>query len=144
MTRSIYFILCFFWFLMSTPAVREPVYPVLQHEHTGRSSLAKEEYESKDMKTLFWNLWKSMGLRVFLSGEDEPGSKSSPFHRSLGRIIMLGICLTLIYLAIAKGFEPLLLIPIGFGGLFANVPIANIAGSEGLIGILYSAGIENG
>jgi oxaloacetate decarboxylase beta subunit len=35
---------------------------------------------------------------------------------------VIGICLLLIYLAIRKGFEPLLLIPIGFGGLLANIP----------------------
>ena len=38
------------------------------------------------------------------------------------------------YLAIIKkGFEPLLLVPIGFGGLLANIPIANMAGPDGML-----------
>ena len=57
---------------------------------------------------------------------------------------MILICLGLIYLAIAKKFEPLLLLPIGFGGLLANVPIADIAGPEGFLGIIYNTGVTNG
>ncbi len=62
----------------------------------------------------------------------------------LGRLVMLGIGLLLIYLAIAKGFEPFLLIPIGFGGILANIPVAAIAGPDGLLGIIYSVGISTG
>ena len=45
----------------------------------------------------------------------------------LGQLLMIIICLGLVYLAIVKGFEPLLLLPIGFGGLLANMPYANVA-----------------
>ncbi|HCS26938.1 MAG TPA: oxaloacetate decarboxylase subunit beta [Spongiibacteraceae bacterium] len=44
-----------------------------------------------------------------------------------GQVAMLGICLLLLYLAISKGFEPLLLVPIGFGGILANIPAAGLA-----------------
>jgi carboxybiotin decarboxylase len=44
----------------------------------------------------------------------------------LGQFLMILICLGLIYLAVVKGFEPLLLLPIGFGGLLANMPYANV------------------
>ncbi len=44
----------------------------------------------------------------------------------LGQALMIGVCLVLLYLAIVKGFEPLLLLPIGFGGLLANMPFANV------------------
>ncbi len=63
---------------------------------------------------------------------------------SLGQLAMLGICGLLLYLAIAKNFEPLLLLPIGFGGILANVPVAEIAGPDGFLGILYAAGVSNG
>ena len=43
-----------------------------------------------------------------------------------GQAIMIPICLLLVYLAVVKGFEPLLLLPIGFGGLLANVPLAGV------------------
>jgi len=73
-------------------------------------------------------LWASTGLYNF----------------TLGQLVMIAVGGLLIYLAISKGFEPLLLIPIGFGGILANIPIAEIAGPEGLLGILYHAGIETG
>jgi len=57
---------------------------------------------------------------------------------------MIFVSILLFYLAIAKNFEPLLLIPIGFGGLLSNIPIADIAGPNGFLGILYSMGVENG
>lgn len=52
---------------------------------------------------------------------------SGLYNLSLGQLIMMVICLGLVYLAIAKKFEPLLLLPIGFGGLLANVPEAGLA-----------------
>lgn len=58
-----------------------------------------------------------------------------------GQALMIAICLGLIYLAIRKGFEPLLLIPIGFGGLLANLPAAGMAEAGGLLGILYDVGL---
>lgn len=61
-----------------------------------------------------------------------------------GQLAMLGICGVLLYLAIAKDFEPLLLLPIGFGGILANVPVADIAGPDGFLGILYAMGVANG
>lgn len=45
-----------------------------------------------------------------------------------GAAIMIGVACLLLYLAIAKGFEPLLLIPIAFGMLLANLPLANVMG----------------
>jgi oxaloacetate decarboxylase beta subunit len=44
----------------------------------------------------------------------------------VGQLIMVFICLGLIYLAVVKDFEPLLLLPIGFGGLLANLPFAGV------------------
>ena len=63
---------------------------------------------------------------------------------TLGHLVMVGVCLMLIYLAIKKGFEPLLLIPIGFGGLLANVPVAGISDPDGFLGIVYNLGVSNG
>ncbi|MBF4375574.1 sodium ion-translocating decarboxylase subunit beta [Vibrio anguillarum] len=49
------------------------------------------------------------------------------FHLQLGQAVMIIIGLLLLYLAIVKKFEPLLLVPIGFGGILANLPDANLA-----------------
>ena len=82
--------------------------------------------------------------------------KSVPLWQN---IIMICVGLVLVYLAIAKGFEPLLLIPIGMGGILANIPVANIAAipvvqvinnipvtisAGGFLGQVYTFGIEAG
>ena len=74
------------------------------------------------------NIWQSTGIANF----------------SWGEVVMIAVGLLLIYLAITKEFEPLLLIPIGFGGILANIPLAGIGGAEGFIGIVYNFGIANG
>jgi len=57
---------------------------------------------------------------------------------------MLCICLLLLYLGIAKKFEPLLLVTIGFGGLLSNIPGVEIATGDGLLHLTYVVGIETG
>ncbi len=48
---------------------------------------------------------------------------------SLGQALMLAVGLLLLFLAIKKGFEPLLLVPIGFGAILSNIPVAGLAES---------------
>lgn len=48
-------------------------------------------------------------------------------HFTWGQLVMIGIGFLLLYLAISKKFEPLLLVPIGFGGILANIPNAGLA-----------------
>jgi sodium ion-translocating decarboxylase beta subunit len=62
----------------------------------------------------------------------------------LGQVLMMGVGGLLIYLAIRRGFEPLLLVPIGFGAILANIPVADMAGPEGLLGLITKAGITTG
>ena len=56
-----------------------------------------------------------------------------------GDVIMLGVACLLIYLAIWKKFEPLLLLPMGFGCLLANVPMSMMASTDtgGLLNFFY-------
>jgi sodium ion-translocating decarboxylase beta subunit len=63
---------------------------------------------------------------------------------SFGELLMMAVGGVLLYLAIAKKFEPLLLVPIGFGAILSNIPIAGMAGPEGLLGYIYHVGIETG
>jgi len=63
------------------------------------------------------------------------------YQIEFGQAAMIAICLGLIYLAIRKGFEPLLLIPIGFGGVLANIPAAGMAEAGGLLQLLYDVGL---
>lgn len=109
---------------------------------------SQKEYHSKSIGELFGSFIETTGLNAFLNPKenlkDSTGHEIDIFTQSFGRIIMIFIAFLLFYLAIAKKFEPLLLIPIGFGGLLANIPIAEIAGPNGFLGIIYDAGIANG
>ncbi|EHE6948120.1 sodium ion-translocating decarboxylase subunit beta [Vibrio cholerae] len=62
----------------------------------------------------------------------------------LEQIIMILVGCTLLFLAIRKGFEPLLLLPIGFGAVLANIPNAGFTEPGGLLYYVYHIGIESG
>ena len=59
-----------------------------------------------------------------------------------GSLLMVGVGLVLVYLAVAKRYEPLLLLPIGFGAVLANIPFAGLAEPGGILHILRVYGIE--
>jgi oxaloacetate decarboxylase beta subunit len=65
-------------------------------------------------------------------------------HLQFGQVAMIAVGCGLIYLAVRREFEPLLLVPIGFGAVLSNIPVAGISGPEGLLGILYNAGVSTG
>lgn len=58
--------------------------------------------------------------------------------------VMIGVGCLLIYLGISKRYEPLLLVPIGFGAMLANLPLAGLTAEGGLLYYLYAIGIETG
>lgn len=86
------------------------------------------------------SLWASSGLAQMQSGQ----------------LIMMLVGLGLLFLAISKGFEPLLLVPIGFGTILANIPgagfdaapvydaLGHLESPGGLLYYIYHAGIETG
>ncbi|MBG7602277.1 MAG: sodium ion-translocating decarboxylase subunit beta [Gammaproteobacteria bacterium] len=76
----------------------------------------------------FEALWQSMGIATI----------------SWGEVLMMAVGGLLLFLAIKKKFEPLLLLPIGFGAILSNIPVAGIAGPDGLLGMIYHVGIETG
>lgn len=76
----------------------------------------------------FAELWQSTGIANLTPAE----------------FIMICISLLLIWLAVKKSFEPLLLLPIGFGGILANIPVAGIAHEGGFLFIITEFGVANG
>jgi Na+-transporting methylmalonyl-CoA/oxaloacetate decarboxylase beta subunit len=58
-------------------------------------------------------------------------------------VIMLAIASVLLYLGIARNYEPLLLVPIGAGCLLANLPLSPLITEEGMLRLLYHAGVAN-
>ncbi|NNJ71717.1 MAG: sodium ion-translocating decarboxylase subunit beta [Enterobacterales bacterium] len=61
-----------------------------------------------------------------------------------GQLIMMLVGGLLIFLAIKKGFEPLLLLPIGFGAILSNIPEAGISDPGGILYYIYAVGIKTG
>ncbi|MBS3953856.1 MAG: sodium ion-translocating decarboxylase subunit beta [Methylomicrobium sp.] len=61
----------------------------------------------------------------------------------LGQTLMMAVGFLLLFLAIKKGFEPLLLLPIGFGAVLSNIPVAGMSEEGGLLYYLYF-GIKTG
>ncbi|TMN42418.1 sodium ion-translocating decarboxylase subunit beta [Pseudoalteromonas sp. S2755] len=74
------------------------------------------------------NLWQATGLANF----------------TVPALCMMAVGCGLLYLAIAKGFEPLLLVPIGFGAILTNIPVAGLADPGGLLYYVYYIGIDSG
>jgi sodium ion-translocating decarboxylase beta subunit len=58
-------------------------------------------------------------------------------------LIMIGVALVLLYLGIARDYEPLLLVPIGAGCMLANLPLSPLIADDGMLRILYQMGIGN-
>ena len=75
-----------------------------------------------------WTFWQSTGLYLL----------------TLDQLIMILIGLLLLYLAIIKQFEPLLLIPIGFGGILSNIPGVDIAVGNGVLAQFSAMGLDTG
>jgi sodium ion-translocating decarboxylase beta subunit len=69
---------------------------------------------------------------------------SGKWTEGIGRIIMVGVGLLMLFLAIRKGFEPLLLVPIGFGCILANIPMSGITEPGGILYYIYQIGIKTG
>ncbi len=84
------------------------------------------------------NLWHSTGIVNFVLPADPSISNCvEQFLHMYGQIIMVFICLFLLWLGIKKQFEPLLLVPIAFGGLIANFPC-----DHGFQQFVYKVGID--
>ena len=66
----------------------------------------------------------------------------APLALTWQNLIMIAVGGILIYLAIAKDYEPVLLLPIGFGAILTNLPLTGVSSPEGFLGILYEAGIQ--
>ncbi|MCR5219098.1 sodium ion-translocating decarboxylase subunit beta [Treponema sp.] len=102
------------------------------------------------------NLWETTGIyqmihskgqtaaaeeAVEVEKEDPFAGKKAPGYQYL---IMIAIGFLIIYLGAGRGFEPLLLIPIGFGTVLVNIPGANMGlPPDGMLSIIYNAGVGN-
>lgn len=132
-------------------------------ELEGDLTLNLSQYSTMGISLL--QLWRSTGIYGFLQtstdkilykkaeaaalAAEEAAEAAAPKSAPVGgwgNFVMILVGMLLLFLAIKKGFEPLLLVPIGFGAILANIPFAGIADAtvNGFIGILYNAGVEIG
>lgn len=134
-----------FLMLLSATVYADDAAPV---EAPQKASTHKEEtYKTQPFSDMIGGFLTSTGINALVNPNPNEmnahGEAMSDFHKGWGRVIMILITFLLFYLAIVKGFEPLLLLPIGFGGLLANIPVANMAGPDGFLGIIYHMGLAN-
>jgi len=103
------------------------------------------------------NIARTTGIYAFftdvIQGETPAGQKITVF--GWHELIMVLVGFLVIYLGAAKGFEPLLLVPIGFGIVFANIPFANMGSPgiwneelhlfehQGFLSVIYNSGVGN-
>ena len=126
------------------------------NEHAGATTFKTQEqliadekanYKPQSVTELIGSFFHTTGLDAIINPvegmKNAHGVEVSTFAQSWGRVIMFLIIFVLFYLAIGKGFEPLLLLPIAFGGLLANIPIAEMAAPGHMLGIIYEMGIAN-
>jgi len=78
-------------------------------------------------------------LEAFANGFS--GLLAGFLHLQLTNVVMIVVGCTLLYLGIKKNFEPLLLVPIGFGCILVNIPLANLMEPHGFLRTIYDAGI---
>ena len=136
-------------------------------EQTGMTRVIKgtEDWNGKydiSAKKFFQNIGKSTGIYKMIHQQTEEeiaaeklaeeqkelAAKNDPFAgvKAPGwqYVVMIAIGFLIVYLGAAKGFEPLLLIPIGFGTILVNIPGANMGvAPDGMLSIIYNAGVGN-
>lgn len=138
-----------------------------------RAAAPSAELTAEELLEKSGSIWRDTGIFGFLSDE-APEWQTQGYTRKdgtfveghevrvlgglrygLAQLIMVPLCLILIYLAIVKEFEPLLLLPIGLGGLMANLPFAGLNTPEmidaaglfapgGFLYYLFSFGVDTG
>ncbi len=84
------------------------------------------------------NLWQSTGIYALIEAYNANGTEA------LGSVLMMFVGLGLLFLAIRKNFEPLLLVPIGFGCILVNIPVAGFGDEGGLLYYVYNVGLPTG
>jgi len=125
---------------------------------TPPTTASAADYERSDVKSeassignLLARLGRTTGVYQFLfrkSGDPEPATMMIPHVKDDSvsaagwmKLVMIIIGCLLLYLAIVKKFEPLLLIPIGFGTILVNIPMGGIALEGGLLKYFFDVGI---
>ena len=104
-----------------------------------------------DPLSFIQNIWKNTGINQMINGEIPAPAHvqvADPFAGIVApgwqKLLMMAVGFLIVYMGAFKGFEPLLLIPIGFGTILVNVPGAGMFNEgSGMLRIIYDAGVGN-
>ena len=113
-------------------------YSAPQYESIEVEEKTQKVEKLPSFKELIANITESTGISGFIQGNKESWTDG------FGRLIMIIVGFLLLYLGIAKKFEPLLLVTIGFGCILSNIPLAGINDPGGILYYIYKIGIETG
>lgn len=105
------------------------------------SNVVEQSENAKELpsiKILLKSILKSTGIVGFIEGNKDSWTNGS------GRLVMIIVGFLLLYLGIAKKFEPLLLVTIAFGCILSNIPLAGINEPGGILYYIYNIGIKTG
>ena len=121
-----------------------------------------ENVPNISVNAFLMNIWKNTGIYKIIhtptaaevaaekaeKAAELKAEAADPFADTIvpgwQKLFMIAIGFLIVYLAVGKGFEPLLLIPIGFGTILVNSPGAGMGEApHGMLHIIYSAGVGN-
>ncbi len=85
------------------------------------------------------NLFQTTGIYGIIDGQ-----LHQDWTVGIGRVLMIMVGLALLYLGIFRQFEPLLLVPIGYGAILSNIPLAGMVDPGGILAYIYDIGITSG
>lgn len=121
-----------------------------------------ENVPNISVNAFLMNIWKNTGIYKIIhtptaaevaaekaeKAAELKAEAADPFADTIvpgwQKLFMIAIGFLIVYLAVGKGFEPLLLIPIGFGTILVNIPGAGMGEApHGMLHIIYSAGVGN-
>ena len=102
------------------------------------AAAAEQDRKLASFPQLLNNIATSTGIYGFIAGN------ASSWTNGLGMFLMIVVGFLLLYLGIAKKFEPLLLVTIAFGCILANIPLAGISDPGGVLYYVYDVGIKTG
>ncbi|PHR29830.1 MAG: oxaloacetate decarboxylase [Desulfotalea sp.] len=117
----------------------DPIGTIETHSIIAETPAVSENSALPPMSELLGDLYKTTGIYGIIDGQ-----LNKDWTVGIGRVLMIFIGLLLMYLGIFKNFEPLLLVPIGFGAILSNIPMAGIAEPGGILYYIYEVGITTG
>lgn len=107
-----------------------------------------ENVPNISIKEFLSNTVENTGINAILNGKEQIQNLIDPTQTTdvygWQRFVMMAVGFLIIYLGAAKGFEPLLLIPIGFGTVFVNIPGGGMYDAHsGMLRLIYDMGVGN-